>query len=143
MAINKYKIVGNVLLTFGLLGNNVYGSEDSGTVNATDTQQLELKDSGSEDFDAQQLESKEEKLREAVNIAGGTTGSLTKDFVGIAKLIRSGADFTCKDEEEQTLLYQALRPETLAALLWLPGININSRGVGLSARLNYRQDWKT
>jgi hypothetical protein len=40
----------------------------------------------------------------------------------------------------KTLLYQTLCPETLAALLWLPGIDINSQDIkGNSALHEYAQ----
>ncbi|MDR2812730.1 MAG: hypothetical protein LBB05_03030 [Puniceicoccales bacterium] len=116
MAINKYKMVGSVLLAFGLWGNNIYGSVDANGIDA---------------FDAFQPPSREEELREelrhAVSCAGQTPGRLTYELARAAKLIRLGADFTSKNKEGETLLFDASCPEVLVVLLCLPGIDIDAQ----------------
>ncbi|MDR2812731.1 MAG: hypothetical protein LBB05_03035 [Puniceicoccales bacterium] len=111
MVINKYKMVGSVLLTLGLWGNNVYGSVDADVVDAL----------------ASQSQSKEEELQEAVTYAGLTERGLALDLAEVAKLIRLGANPACRDEEGQTLLHLAGCAAVLALPFSHPDVDINAR----------------
>ncbi|MDR0740829.1 MAG: hypothetical protein LBF34_03930 [Puniceicoccales bacterium] len=104
---NKNIIVGSVFLTFGLLGDHIYGAESAVFVDVSD---------------ASEKISQEEDLWDYIENAEGLDG-----VVGIAKRIRSGADFTSKREGGKTLLYRSCCPEVFATLLCLPGIDVNDQ----------------
>ncbi|MDR1906748.1 MAG: ankyrin repeat domain-containing protein [Puniceicoccales bacterium] len=114
MVINKYKIIGNVFLTFGFLCNGICSVQE-------------------DELRVQEKSSLEEDLWYRVEYAENTREDLTE----IAKLIRSGADVTCKDEEGKTLLYEACHSGILALLLCLLDIDIDSQDNEGNTALHY------